>query len=170
MLPHESGSCKLLAQIDRRSQGFLIRAANYGRSELQVSHNSIRDLLSRNEFTIVESFEIPGQPARFSKIPQYLFDSKVGEYLNSEFPSGIWAHQAQALESLGIGSNVVVSTGTASGKSLIFRSLAFHRIMLNPSNRVVVFYPQRALVEDQLRGWRSMARSSWPRRSHSWPY
>ena len=122
-------------------------------------YEAIRDVFNQNEFSVVESFEIPGQPARFSEVPQFLIDSKVGEYLNSEFPSGIWTHQAQALESLGSGSNVVVSTGTASGKSLIFRALAFHKILLDPSSRVVVFYPQRALVEDQLRGWRSMARS-----------
>ena len=122
-------------------------------------YEAVRNLLSTSEFSVVESFEIEGQPARFAPMPKFLLESQVGAYLKQEFASGLWKHQSEALELLGNGHNVVVSTGTASGKSLIFRALAFHKILLDPSSRVVVFYPQRALVEDQLRGWRSMARS-----------
>ena len=122
-------------------------------------YEAVRDLLSTSDFSVIESFEIEGQPAIFAPTPQFLLESQVGEYLNQEFASGLWKHQAEALEVLGNGHNVVVSTGTASGKSLVFRAVAFHNILLDPSSRVVVFYPQLALVEDQLRGWRSMARS-----------
>ena len=122
-------------------------------------YEAVRNLLSTSEFSVVESFEIEGQPARFAPMPKFLLESQVGAYLKQEFASGLWKHQSEALELLGNGHNVVVSTGTASGKSLIFRALAFYKILLDPSSRVVVFYPQRALVEDQLRGWRSMARS-----------
>ena len=121
-------------------------------------YKTICDIINGNEFSVVESFEIPGQPARFSDIPPFLFESKVGEYLKGEFQSGVWTHQGEALEHLGNGDNVVVSTGTASGKSLIFRALALHKVLLNPESRVLVFYPLRALIEDQLRGWRDMAR------------
>ena len=69
----------------------------------------------------------------------------------------LWAHQAKALECLGRGENVVISTGTASGKSLIFRSFAFHQILQDPTSRIVVFYPLLALAADQLRGWHEMA-------------
>ena len=122
-------------------------------------YKTIHNLLSQSEFSVVESFEIPGQPARFAKIPRFLFDSAVGPYLEQQFNSGLWTHQSESLEALGSGQNVVVSTGTASGKSLIFRAIALHKILLNPESRVVVFYPLRALVEDQLRGWRDMARA-----------
>lgn len=122
-------------------------------------YKTIYNLLSESEFSVVESFEILGQPARFAEIPKFLFNSDVGPYLEQQFNSGLWTHQSEALEALGTGQNVVVSTGTASGKSLIFRALALHKILLNPESRVVVFYPLRALVEDQLRGWRDMARA-----------
>ena len=122
-------------------------------------YKAIQNLLEDSEFSVVESFEIPGQPARFAEVPRFLFDSKVGPQLDQEFQSGLWTHQSEALEALGVGHNVVVSTGTASGKSLIFRALAIHKVLLNPDSRVIVFYPLRALVEDQLRGWRDMARA-----------
>ena len=122
-------------------------------------YEAVRSLLKDSAFSVVESFQIPGQPARLAEIPRFLFDSKVGPHLAQEFNSGLWTHQSEALEALGAGHNVVVSTGTASGKSLIFRALAIHKVLLNPDSRVVVFYPLRALVEDQLRGWRDMARA-----------
>ena len=52
-----------------------------------------------------------------------------------------------------------MSTGTASGKSLVFRSFAFHRTLLDSQSRILVFYPLKALAADQLRGWQEMARS-----------
>lgn len=109
--------------------------------------------------TVAESFSIPGTEARYCSIPKYLFDSRVGLNLaRSDFGrSGLWNHQAIALEKIGLGQNVVVSTGTASGKSLIFRAAVFHRILMQPNARVLVFYPLKALAADQLRGWRSMA-------------
>ena len=123
-------------------------------------YDTIRHTLEdSSQLSVVESFEIEGRPARLAPVPEFLMGSKVGAYLKREFGSGLWKHQTEALELLNRGINVVVSTGTASGKSLIFRSLAFHRVLMEPSSRIVVFYPQLALVEDQLRGWRSMARS-----------
>ena len=122
-------------------------------------YDAVRNLLTTSGFSVIEAFEIQGREARFAPTPEFLSSSRVGEFLNDEFQPGLWQHQAQALELLGRGENVVISTGTASGKSLIFRALAFHRVLLDSSSRVVVFYPQLALAEDQLRGWRSMATS-----------
>ena len=122
-------------------------------------YEAVRKILEDPAFSVVESFELPGRPARFAEVPRFLFDSQVGPHLAREFNSRLWTHQSEALKALGTGNNVVVSTGTASGKSMIFRALAFHKVLLDPDSRVVVFYPLRALVEDQLRGWKDMARA-----------
>ena len=122
-------------------------------------YEAVCDLLESQEFQVVESFEIPGRAARHSAVPKFLEESPIGAYLDHEFNSGLWKHQTDALEALGAGCNVVVSTGTASGKSLIFRSLVLHKTLGQPSHRTIVFYPQKALIEDQLRGWTEMARS-----------
>ena len=127
-------------------------------------YDSIRNILESDEFSVVERFEIPGKSARFGPIPSYLSDSDIGSYLGNQADTNgwegpLWTHQAQALEILGRGENCVVSTGTASGKSLIFQSLAFHKINLQPDSRVLVFYPQKALAADQAEAWKKMARS-----------
>ena len=127
-------------------------------------YETIRNLLEDHTISVSEHFEIPGRPAQHEVIPRFLFDSPVGDYLRQwslatdAGEPGLWSHQSQALESLGRGDNVVVSTGTASGKSLVFRALSLHKVLRDPSSKVLVFYPLRALVADQLRGWREMAK------------
>ena len=122
---------------------------------LDVAHNS----LASKDFTVVERFDLPERPARHAPIPRFLFDSKVGYHLHRTFKAnGLWLHQAEAMDALGRGENVVVSTGTGSGKSHIFRALAFHKTGLAPKSRTLVFYPQKALAADQMRGWWQMAR------------
>lgn len=55
---------------------------------------------------------------------------------------------------------MVISTGTASGKSLVFRAIALHQVLLDPNCRIIVFYPLKALVADQLRGWWASVRET----------
>lgn len=118
----------------------------------------LKELLASEGYTVAESFTIPPCEARYRSVPRFLFKSRLGLYLGRNFNSrGLWNHQALALEMIGNKKNTVVSTATASGKSLIFRAASFHEVLLNPSSRVLVFYPLKALANDQLRGWRAMA-------------
>ena len=122
--------------------------------------DALKNLLDDGAFSAVERFVLPGRPACHRPIPRFLRDSRVGWCLNRDFMETngeLWSHQAKALEALGRGENLVVSTGTASGKSLIFRSLAFHKMLLQPGSRTLVFYPLKALAADQMRGWQEMA-------------
>ena len=118
----------------------------------------MNSLLSDDDFTVVERFELPERPARHAPIPRFLRDSGLGWDLKRRFDGMLWLHQADALEALGHGENVVVSTGTASGKSLIFQAAAFHKALLSPKSRTLVFYPLKALAADQMRGWQRMAK------------
>lgn len=63
------------------------------------------------------------------------------------------------MEAIEQGENVVVSTATASGKSLIFQAATIHKLLTNLSSKALVFYPLRALVADQLASWREFAQS-----------
>ena len=110
----------------------------------------------------MEQFEIPGRQAKHVHVPEFLSNSPIGSHLSRQFggrKNPLWLHQAQALNILAQGDNLMLSTGTASGKSLVFRCLAFHKALLDPAARVLVFYPLKALAEDQLCGWREMAES-----------
>ena len=123
--------------------------------------DSMISLLRGDDFTVVERFELPDRPARHAAIPRFLFDSRVGYHLSRAFKATegrLWLHQANTLEALERGEHVVVSTGTASGKSLIFHAMAFHKALMSPKSRALVFYPLKALAADQMRGWQRMAK------------
>ena len=67
----------------------------------------------------------------------------------------LWLHQANALNELEAGNNIVVATATASGKSLIFQLWTLHRLESEEEKATaLVFYPTKALANDQARRWR----------------
>ena len=74
-----------------------------------------------------------------------------------ESNGALWLHQSLALDKLEKGQNVVTATGTASGKSLIFQLAALRRVIENPDDTVIVFYPLKALSHDQMRRWKQAA-------------
>jgi DEAD/DEAH box helicase domain-containing protein len=136
-----------------------ITGAQKSKSEQHRLEQKINDLLNRLHCIKVESFFLDSSPAKFKKIPSYLFSSSVGDYLQQSTGKhqGLWNHQSLALELLNEGKNVVVSTSTGSGKSLIFRSSAFHQVLKDPKIKILVFYPLKALIADQMLGWQKAA-------------
>jgi DEAD/DEAH box helicase domain-containing protein len=69
----------------------------------------------------------------------------------------LWRHQAEALAASRAGRNVIVSTGTASGKSLCFNLPAFEALLSDRKARALYLYPTKALAQDQLRAIRAFA-------------
>ncbi|WP_305787711.1 DEAD/DEAH box helicase [Symbioplanes lichenis] len=62
-----------------------------------------------------------------------------------------WEHQAAAATLAHEGSNVVIATGTASGKSLAYQLPALSRLLADPRATVLYISPTKALAADQLR-------------------
>lgn len=62
-----------------------------------------------------------------------------------------WSHQSAAAELAHAGRHVVVSTGTASGKSLAYQLPVLHALATDPRARVLYLSPTKALGHDQLR-------------------
>ena len=66
--------------------------------------------------------------------------------------TGLYAHQAETWEAVARGEHVVVTTGTASGKSLAFSLPVLDAIARQPATRALYLYPTKALAQDQA-GW-----------------
>ena len=64
----------------------------------------------------------------------------------------LYSHQAQAIDALETGHNVIVSTPAASGKSLCYHVPVLASILENRGSRAIYIYPTKALAQDQLRG------------------
>jgi DEAD/DEAH box helicase domain-containing protein len=117
--------------------------------------NSIQAL----DLSIVENIGLPARSERLEPIPTEYLEGKVGRWLSAgQFSRGLWKHQAEALRAFAAGENVVISTGTASGKSLVFQAAALRMLDELPDAAVLVMYPLKALVADQLVSWRKLLR------------
>ncbi|WJY19834.1 DEAD/DEAH box helicase [Alteriqipengyuania flavescens] len=116
------------------------------------------ELCDSGKLTVVERVEIPGREERVAPIPDPYRQDDLSHWLNAKFGQDetVWNHQAVALEQIDDGQNVVIATGTASGKSLIFQ-LPIMRELLEGDGVAIVIYPLKALLSDQLSRWRLMA-------------
>lgn len=117
------------------------------------------ELCDSGKLTVVERVEIPGRPERVAATPEPYNSGFLREWLTIKHGQAdtVWNHQAVALNHINNGENVVVATGTASGKSLIFQ-LPIMRELLEGDGVALVIYPLKALLSDQLSRWRQMAR------------
>ena len=70
--------------------------------------------------------------------------------------SAPWAHQAEAAEHAWAGRHVVISTGTASGKSLAYQLPVLATLTAQPKATALYLSPTKALGADQLRSLSSI--------------
>ncbi len=92
----------------------------------------------------------PARAARSEPLPDDL-DPRVASALLGAGITSLYRHQAEAWEAARRGENVVVTTGTASGKSLAFNLPVLDAIAREPKTRALYLYPTKALAQDQAR-------------------
>jgi DEAD/DEAH box helicase domain-containing protein len=68
-----------------------------------------------------------------------------------------YSHQAEAIDRVRRGEDVLVVTPTASGKSLVYLVPTFESALLRPGSRALYLFPFKALAQDQLQGIEEMA-------------
>ena len=113
-------------------------------------------LIEESKVSCVDRVDLPTRPERSTAIPDEYRNGSPGRWLtNDEKLRGrVWLHQAEAMRVAAEGHNLVISTGTASGKSLVFQSTVFRILDANKNAAVIVFYALKALSNDQLRSWK----------------
>ena len=65
--------------------------------------------------------------------------------------ASLYSHQADAWETVMRRGHTIVTTGTASGKSLCFNLPVLHVLACDPRARALYLYPTKALAQDQAR-------------------
>jgi len=92
----------------------------------------------------------PAREPRLEPLPDDL-DPRLASALVATGVTALYRHQAEAWEAARRGENVVVTTGTASGKSLAFNLPVLDEIAREPKTRALYLYPTKALAQDQAR-------------------
>ena len=110
---------------------------------------------------IHDEISIPGQEARYGNAPAWLTASPAWPAVKAQTGDGqLYLHQAMGLDLVEQGHNLMISTGTASGKSLVFQTPTLDHLVANPNATAIAIYPIKALARDQVIRWQSMAEAA----------
>jgi len=109
--------------------------------------------LSRQRFwseQIAHVRHLPPRDASWSDVDGGLHPA-VAEALGRAGIERLYGHQARAVSLVRAGLNVLVVTGTASGKTLCYNVPVAERIAQDSMATMLYLYPTKALAQDQLR-------------------
>lgn len=98
------------------------------------------------------------QPPIYSELNFQMSQSLVNALYNTRNIDQLYAHQAEAINNLYEGHNVIVSTSTSSGKSLIYQIPVLHQLEHDINTRAMYIFPTKALAQDQRRSLKEMLR------------
>ncbi len=110
--------------------------------------------LSRQPFfrrQVVHVEVLPERPAVYGEVADGIHPA-VRKALGEQGIGRLYSHQADAIEKIRGGRNVVIVTGTASGKTLCYNIPVVEKLIEDPPATMLFVYPTKALAQDQLRG------------------
>jgi len=107
----------------------------------------LADELFADQIAHVE--KLPVRPARFGKL-QTALHPRLKERLGVLGLDRFYTHQATAVDAVLEGRDVVVVTGTNSGKTLCYNVPAMQTMLAEPACRALYIFPTKALAHDQL--------------------
>jgi DEAD/DEAH box helicase domain-containing protein len=98
---------------------------------------------------------LPARPAQTHPFPDDL-PAPVTQTLIAAGIHTLYSHQLEAWTHAGAGENVILSTGTASGKTLSYNLPVFASLIHDPNARALYLFPTKALAQDQLSNLQSL--------------
>lgn len=107
--------------------------------------------LSRFPGRVIATRTIPPRDATYAPLPDGLHPA-LRETLIARGIDRLYSHQVEAFAAAQGGEDVVVTTGTASGKSLAYLLPVIQASLEDPAARTLLLFPTKALTQDQLRG------------------
>ena len=103
------------------------------------------DVRYRENIAHVET--IPAKKASFKKVDN--LNEKIVQYLDSKDVK-LYKHQAETYEAIQRGEHVIITTPTASGKTLAFNLPIMETLIEDKDATALYIYPAKALSNDQL--------------------
>ncbi len=107
---------------------------------------------------IVHVEELPAVRGHYME-PQSSFHPRLSERMAELGLSELYVHQALAYDAAIAGRDLVVVTGTSSGKTLCYNLPTLQHILSEPDARAIYLFPTKALAQDQLGKLQALAPS-----------
>ncbi|TQD23416.1 DEAD/DEAH box helicase [Methanolobus vulcani] len=108
----------------------------------------------RYEGQITHIEDVPAREATYKELEM---NPLIRYALNQKGIQQLYAHQAEAVERTRNRENIVLSTSTASGKSLCYMLPIFETLLQEPHATALYISPLNALVNDQLDTFRELS-------------
>jgi DEAD/DEAH box helicase domain-containing protein len=108
---------------------------------------------------VVHHALIPAKPADSVPMPDWL-DARLRTGLATRGVERLYRHQAEAIDAVRKGEDVVVVTPTASGKSLCYLIPTLEALAEDPTARALYLFPTKALGQDQVAELGEMSRAA----------
>ncbi|MGZ5298569.1 MAG: DEAD/DEAH box helicase [Actinomycetota bacterium] len=105
--------------------------------------------------SLVHVRELPARSPVVSAFPGWI-PSLVQDRMELVGVRGLYPHQADGLEVLAADRNLVMATGTASGKTLVYNLAFAAEAVERPTSTALYLFPTKALARDQLRAVRAL--------------
>jgi len=105
---------------------------------------------------VVHINAVPPEEARYGQLETPLSPT-LEAYLDNK-KIRLYSHQCKAVDHIRAGRNVIITTPTASGKTLAFNLPVFDKLETDPAARALYLYPTKALSNDQLATLEQMTR------------
>ena len=118
------------------------------------------DYFQSKNWNIVDVQRIPSREAKYYGYTDIGLSSQSRNFLEDFLPKGIYRHQKEAIEDFLAGKNICLTTGTASGKSLVFYVAAIEQLVKHPDSKIIAIYPLKALGREQEERWAKSLRSA----------
>lgn len=115
----------------------------------------VADLETKLGGRCVARLELPAEPERLADAAE--LPPAIVAALAARGVSGLWSHQAAALAALTAGEDVLLTTATASGKSLVFQVPALAEALAGGAGKALWIFPLKALGQDQRGKFRELA-------------
>lgn len=106
--------------------------------------------LDKYKNKIVGIKNIPSRAPVYSEFPWNLKED-LKEFLKGQGVDKLYCHQSEMFSRSVEGKNVIITTSTASGKTMSFLLPVINKILDDPSARAIFIYPTKALAHDQYR-------------------
>jgi len=103
----------------------------------------------------IKNATIPGQPGDYRDFPKQLHPDIVS-FLKSQGIRQLYSHQDEMFQCAQNRDNIIITTATASGKTMSFLLPVLNRILENPASRSLFVYPTKALTRDQFKNLETM--------------
>ncbi|KAG1351765.1 hypothetical protein G6F62_002886 [Rhizopus arrhizus] len=97
---------------------------------------------------------LPSKPPMYGEVED--LPKEIVCALEKKGISNLYIHQANAIKGIREGKHVIVSTSTASGKSLIYQIPVLESLLRDPSSKALYIFPTKALAQDQKRAFQEM--------------